>query len=349
MKIQRAHTVPLLFILLPKDNLHGEFTMYKISNKSIAVLAVFAMMFAGFGAILVAGANDAAEVKTADLFNGDEDVLYVVDDTGAAAVIADLAPYEAIFGEGNVEVVDVGVKFTYKTHGEPAVAYTYDDIPTIYKPYVDDSAKVIFAEEKATFDTVMAALGTYVAPVANSYGFKIVCHVETENAIVTPEEAAEVLLEIATLTAAVEAAEEEIADLEADIADLEAAIDAKEAEIAELEAYIAELEDDTEGVIAALRAVIEEAELEIADLEADIDAKNAKIAELEKKVADDKALIEEKDAKIADLEEQLAKKSDGNATVAWCVAAVGIIAAIVLAGFVLIVFMKAKKEGRRLL
>ena len=56
-----------------------------------------------------------------------------------------------------------------------------------------------------------------------------------------------------------------------------------------------------------------------------------------------------KNAKIADLEKQLSEKKGGNTTLAWCVAAVGIIAAIVEAGFILIVFNKANKEGRRLL
>jgi hypothetical protein len=85
----------------------------------------------------------------------------------------------------------------------------------------------------------------------------------------------------------------------------------------------------------------------------------AEIAGLEMALAVKEKVIEEKDktigakdSKIADLEKELedAKKTTkGDDTVAWCVAALGIIAAGVLAGFTALAAIKAKKEGRRFL
>jgi len=309
----------------------GELTMYKVSNKSIAALAVFAMLVAGFGAIVFAGGNDAAEAKTADLvMDDDENVMYVVTVTGAADANPDLASYVAVFGAGTAKVIDVTVKFAYKD------GKTFEDVPAIYKPYVDDVAKTVSAAEKETFDTVLAALdAAIVTPTANTYAYEIVCFIDTDNFVVTPEQVAE-------LEAYVEGLETQIAELQADIVELQADIVAKEVEIAELEEYIEELEEGAGELIAELKAQVAGLEAQVAEDKEVIEEKNSQIAlDLEE--------IALKTAKIADLEKQLADKKGGDATLAWCVAAIGIIAAIVLAGFILIVFNKANKEGRRLL
>jgi len=304
--------------------------MYKVSNKSIAALAVFAMLVAGFGAIVFAEGNDAAEAKTADLVMDDEDVMYLVTVTGAADANPDLANYVAVFGAGTAKVIDVTVKFAYKD------GKTFEDVPAIYKPYVDDSAKTVSAEEKETFDTVLAALdAAIVTPTANTYAYKIVCFIDTDNFVVTPEQAAE-------LEAYVEGLETQVAELQADIVELQAEIAAKEAKIAELQEYIEELEEGAGELIAELKAQVADLQDDVKELEAVVAEKDVEIDNLEEEIA-------LKNAKIADLEKQLAEKKGGDATIAWCVAAIGIIAAVVLAGFILIVFNKANKEGRRLL
>lgn len=86
----------------------------------------------------------------------------------------------------------------------------------------------------------------------------------------------------------------------------------------------------------------------IAELEKDEDER---IAELEAEIDDLELTIEGDILKIADLEKQLEeaqKNKGGDSTTAWCVAALGIIAAIALAGFVFVAYNRAKKDGRRL-
>ena len=100
-------------------------------------------------------------------------------------------------------------------------------------------------------------------------------------------------------------------------------------------------------------AILEE---RIAELEEDEDER---IAELEDEIAELEALIAEKNLaleadiiKIADLEKQLEdaqKAKGGDSTTAWCIAALGLIAAGVLGGFTVLAANKAKKEGRRLI
>ena len=302
------------------------------NTKVIAAMAVLAMVFAGFGAFAYVNGNDAAMAQTADLvMDDDENVMYVVTVTGAANANPDLANYVAVFGAGTAKTVDITVKFAYKGEAK------YEDVPTIYKPYVDDSAKLISAAEKETFDTVLGALvdANIVVPTADTYSYKIISFIDTDNFVVTPEQVAE-------LEAYVTGLETQVAELQADIAELQADIVAKTAKIAELEEYIEELEEGAGELIAELKAQILALEAQVAEDKEVIDEKNTQIAlDLEE--------IALKNAKIADLEKQVAEKKGGDATIAWCVAAVGIIAAVVLAGFVLIVFNKANKEGRRLL
>ena len=97
-----------------------------------------------------------------------------------------------------------------------------------------------------------------------------------------------------------------------------------EQQVAILEARIAELEEDEDERIAELEAEIE-------DLEADIEADIIKIADLEKQLEDAQ------------------KAKGGDSTTAWCIAALGLIAAGVLGGFTVLAANKAKKEGRRLI
>lgn len=122
--------------------------------------------------------------------------------------------------------------------------------------------------------------------------------------------------------------------------------------IEKLETLPSVMSVDIEGYIFKIAMLEEQAVVlkeRIAELEKDEDER---IAELEAEVEDLEADIEADIMKIADLEKQLeeAKKvKGGDATVAWCVAALGIIAAGVLAGFVFVAYSRAKKDGRRLI
>ena len=117
---------------------------------------------------------------------------------------------------------------------------------------------------------------------------------------------------------------EEYAEMIDTIADLQDEIIANEIEIEALEAEIAELEEDESEKVTKLKE-------QIAGLQAEIEADEADIADLEKQL------------------EEAQKNKGGDATVAWCVAALGIIAAGVLAGFIFVAYSRAKKDGRRLI
>lgn len=288
--------------------------MYKISNKLIAAFAVLMMVFGGFGIALTAGADDAAAPRIPELIPGS----IVVEDSMVidyAAVDDDLymvMTAELYLADGRVAEID--------RHLEAFAG-------AIWLYY--DAAVLSFVIPYETTGDV---------PVSEIVPASFLEYFTADNFILDVEKASDFAI--------LETIVEKYADVEFQ-PDLDVSITSIAAEgvtvLTEEEMAV------IEASIALLQAELEEADLEIADLEALVAEKDVVIDKLKEQAVLDAEEIAIKNAKIADLEKQIAETKKGDSTIAWCVAAVGIIAAIVLAAFVIIVYMKAKKEGRRLL
>ena len=287
--------------------------MYKVSNKSIAAFAVLMMVFGGFGIALTAGADDAA-ARTPELIPGSivvEDSM-VIDYVNVDDDLYMVMNAELYLADGRVAEID--------RHLEAFAG-------AIWLYY--DSAKLAFVVPYETVDD---------KDIAEIVPASFLEYFTADSFILTVEK----LGDFAILETIVE----KYVDVEFQ-PDLEVAVTAIAAEgvtvLTEEEMAV------IEASIALLQAELEEADFQIEDLTRIVEEKNADIKELQKSIELAAEEIAVKNAKIADLEKQIADTKKGDSTIAWCVAAVGIIAAVVLAGFIVIVYMKAKKEGRRLL
>lgn len=287
--------------------------MYKVSNKSIAAFAVLMMVFGGFGIALTAGADDAA-ARTPELIPGS---IVVEDSMVISYVNADDDLYmvmnaELYLADGRVAEID--------RHLEAfagAIWLYYDAaVLSFVIPYETEGDKPIAEIVPASFLEYFTA-DNFILDVEKASDFAILETIVEKYADVEFQPELDVAVTAIAAEGVTVMTEEEMAVIEASI--------------------------------ALLQAELEEADLEIADLEALVAEKDVVIDKLKEQAVLDAEEIAIKNAKIADLEKQIAETKKGDSTIAWCVAAVGIIAAVVLAGFVIIVYMKAKKEGRRLL
>lgn len=257
--------------------------MYCNKNaKIIAAIAALAMMFAGFGVLITAGASDAegeepgtpgvtenASVEPTAISwkvsNGDEGIVI----TYTIPKIVTVEEVVEIVGDKNVDVT-INAKVTLND------GYALEDIPTKYAKFLDANGELISIDAEV-YEKISEGLEAYITLGDATTTVNYV--VAGAGTLYTDEEIAALVDGLFT--------EDDVNDAVADA----------------VAAY--------EGFVSP--------------------------EDLEKAIADAKA-----EAEVVD-------EKDGDATIAWCVAALGIIAAVALAGFVLIIFRKANKEGRRLI
>ena len=293
----------------------------KMNTKFIAALAVFAMVFAGFGAAIAADDNDATRIGTSIVVDDSLEIGYAnVDGDLYMVVTADLDLSGC--GTPTGDNVDPKAFFTYhlgafaKTVGaffdEATMSFTIpytikdgdktttvaDIVPASFLVYFTEDEFVISVEKESDFAVLKTIEDSYTTAAAEGQAkYPYIEFSKTDVELSATSIAAE---DVAVYTPA------EIAAIVAEA-------------IAKFDGWMSP-EQVEQAVNAAKQAVIDS-------------YKDYKSPEEVQKAID----------------EAVAKVKGGDATIAWCVAAVGIIAALVLAGFVLVVFNKANKEGRRLL
>lgn len=135
----------------------------KMNVKFVAALAVFAMMFAGFGAIFVAQADDAADATPRDL-------VITLDEMISAEDAAQLAKYGVDPGEGDF-AASVSVKYAAilaEDAQDKITLINMDDYNAYIKPNLE-KGKVIFEAGDITED-FLATLVIFTSAVVDAEG-----------------------------------------------------------------------------------------------------------------------------------------------------------------------------------
>ena len=143
----------------------------KMNTKFVAALAVFAMLFAGFGAIFVAQADDAADATPRDL-------IITLDGMISADDAAQLAKYGVDPGEGDF-AASVSVKYAAilaEDAQDKITLINMDDYNTYIKPYLE-KGKVVFEADDVSED-FLATLVVFTSATVDAEG-EIVDGVQT--------------------------------------------------------------------------------------------------------------------------------------------------------------------------